>query len=143
MPAAKLTSAKKTATKTKTKAKSPRKPSVKISKPKTASGYKRSPAEEKFATYWDALYPDIDLHEEHKFLEDRKFRFDFANLESKIAIEINGGNWVGGRHTNALALEKEYEKFSLAAREGWRIFVLSPKMITAKWLRAIAEAIQT
>ena len=136
--------ASKTTTKTKTKkASSPRKKPLKIAKPKTSSVRKRSPAEQKFVDYWETLYPNIDLHEEHKFLKDRKFRFDFAHLPSKIAIEINGGNWIGGRHTNALALNKEYEKFNLAAMEGWRMFVLSPGMIGEEWLEAIAQAIQS
>lgn len=117
---------------------SPRKPSTKIdSEPFFSTG------ELKFKEHWEILYPNIDLYHNHKFLKNRKFKFDFAHITTKIAIEINGGNWIGGRHSNALALNSEYEKLNLAVINGWRVFVLSPEMICDEWLEAIAEAIQT
>ena len=39
------------------------------------------------------------LVEEHYFNPARKWRFDFAHLESRVAIELEGGIWSGGRHT--------------------------------------------
>lgn len=101
-----------------------------------------SAGEHKFIEYWETLYPDIDLYSEYKFLPDRKFRFDFASVESKVGIEINGGNWASGRHTHPKALQAEYEKLNLATLNGWRVFVLSPEMIDEKWLGAIAKTIK-
>ena len=138
----KTTKVKKTATVKAVKIKSPRKPSKASKSKSSASTPKHSSAERKFAETWLLLYPQIDLHSEHRFCPPRRFRFDFAHLDSKIAIEINGGNWGRGRHTNPLALNSEYEKLNLAVVHGWRVFVLSPEMITEKWLEAIASAIQ-
>lgn len=101
-----------------------------------------STAELKFIEYWETLYPDIDLHSEYRFLPPRRFRFDFASLESKVGIEINGGNWARGRHTNPKALLNEYEKLNLATLNGWRVFVLSPEMVNEEWLNAIAKTIK-
>ena len=36
---------------------------------------------------------------ELKFHPSRKFRFDYAWPEHRVAVEINGGAWSGGRHT--------------------------------------------
>lgn len=101
-----------------------------------------SSGESKFIEYWEFLYPDIDLYREYKFLPDRRFRFDFASVDSRVGIEINGGNWTRGRHTNPRALQSEYEKLNLATLNGWRVFVLSPEMIEEKWLNMIAATIQ-
>lgn len=101
-----------------------------------------STAELKFAELWDLLYPDIDLHTEYRFIPPHRFRFDFANLIAKVAIEINGGNWVHGRHTRASNLSDEYKKLNLATLNGWRVFVLSPEMINQDWLEKIASVIQ-
>jgi len=38
------------------------------------------------------------------------WRYDFFFPDSKLAVEINGGNWVQGRHTRADALQSEYRK---------------------------------
>jgi len=101
-----------------------------------------STSELKFIKYWETLYPDIDLHTEYRFTPPRRFRFDFASIDSKVAIEINGGNWIRGRHTRASNLSNEYEKLNLATLNGWRVFVLSPEMINEDWLAKIASCIK-
>ena len=98
--------------------------------------------EQQFIDLWLDLHPSLDLHSEYRFLPPRRFRFDFAAVEVKVAIEINGGNWGRGRHTNPKALINEYEKLSLAALHGWRVFLLSGEMVTEEWVNAIAEAIK-
>ena len=98
--------------------------------------------EEQFARLWLDLHPNIDLYSEYRFLPSRRFRFDFAETKTKIAIEIQGGNWGRGRHTNPKALINEYEKLSLAALHGWRVFLLSGEMVNEEWVNAIAEVIK-
>jgi hypothetical protein len=85
--------------------------------------------EQKFSQIWTKLYPDIDLHSEFKFCSPRRFRFDFAHIPSKTAIEIQGAIWTSGRHSRGSGLIKEYEKMNLAAFLGWKIFYLSTKTI--------------
>lgn len=64
---------------------------------------------------------------EYKFLEDRKFRFDFANIELKIAIEIEGGCWVGGWHNRGSGYIKDMEKYNLATVMGWKVLRYSTR----------------
>jgi very-short-patch-repair endonuclease len=86
--------------------------------------------EEKFLTLWEEFFPDISLEREMKLIEKRRFRVDFLEPKSKVCIEINGGNWVGGRHSRPAGLENEYEKNLLLATLGYQVICLSGKQIT-------------
>jgi very-short-patch-repair endonuclease len=65
---------------------------------------------------------------EHRFLDDRQFRFDWADLEHRIGYECDGGQWRGG-HMRGLAVENQYEKDRLAQLHGWRIFRFTNRQI--------------
>jgi hypothetical protein len=98
--------------------------------------------EQQFADLWLNLYPDIDLHSEYRFSPPRRYRWDFCHLESKIAIEIQGGVWMGkSGHSGGTGLVQDYEKLCLAAAKGWRVFLLADSMITDEYLGSIATAI--
>lgn len=100
-----------------------------------------SSLEQLFDSLWNLHYPEIDLETEVKLISGRRFRFDYVHLKSKTAIEVNGGNYINGRHTRGVALNSEYEKFNLAQIQGYQIFLLSGDMVTKNWLDAIAEHI--
>jgi len=95
-----------------------------------------------FLEVWKVINPDILLIAEYKFLAKRKFRFDFAHLSSKVAIELQGGIWSRGRHSGGAGQEKDFEKFNLAALDGWFVFQLSHAMITDEWLTSIGNKIR-
>lgn len=96
-----------------------------------------------FAENWVSRYPEIDLHSEYHFAKPRRYRFDFCNIEARIAIECQGGTYSRGRHTRGSALAKEYEKLNLAAQLGWRIFFLDTNMVNdLEIYRAIAQTIK-
>lgn len=57
----------------------------------------------------------------------RKWRFDHAWIDAKVALEIQGGLFRGGRHVRGAALLKEHEKLNAAAIAGWRLLYCSPK----------------
>ena len=59
--------------------------------------------------------------EEYKFHPDRRWRFDFAYPDKKIAIEIEGGVYSRGRHTRPIGFIKDCEKYNAATMLGWRI----------------------
>lgn len=96
-----------------------------------------SKLESKFHDLWRQLHPSIELIPEVKLIPQRRFRFDFVHLDSKVAIELNGGNFINGRHTRPVALNNEYEKLNLALLKGFRVFVLSSQMINENWLNKI------
>ena len=66
---------------------------------------------------------------EFRFCRDRKFRFDFAWPILRIAVEVQGGLWIIGRHNRPSAMDSEYEKLNLATLYGWRMFLFTPRMI--------------
>ena len=41
----------------------------------------------------------LDYHQEYIFAYPRKWRADFAFIEDRLLVEIEGGVWSGGRHT--------------------------------------------
>ncbi len=67
---------------------------------------------------------------EHKGIQERRFRFDCANPEMKIAIEIEGGIWMPkGAHNTGMAMSKDMEKYNLAVLEGWKVLRYSPETL--------------
>jgi hypothetical protein len=73
---------------------------------------------------------------------DRKFRFDLCWPDRKIYLEIDGGNYAGGRHTRPEALARDYEKRNLATILGWRGLWCEPKdRVTAEFIGLLACAL--
>ena len=66
---------------------------------------------------------------EFRFAPPRKFRFDFAWPAQKVACEVQGAVWAGGRHTRGGGAEADAEKLSLAAVAGWRVILVTGRHI--------------
>ena len=67
---------------------------------------------------------------EFPFCPGRRWRLDWAwPNHGKIAVEIQGAIFVGGRHVRGAALLKEYEKLNEAACRGWRIVFVTPQQV--------------
>ena len=67
--------------------------------------------------------------EEYRFLPDRRFRFDFAWPSHKIAVEIEGGTYAGGRHVTGPGFAKDCEKYNLATLNGWSVYRFTTQMV--------------
>lgn len=64
---------------------------------------------------------------QHVFHPQRDWRFDFAWVEKKIAVEVQGGIYIPFTgHNNGAAMERDYEKFNAATRFGWALFLFGP-----------------
>jgi len=108
-----------------------------------------SNAEIKFLQTWEVRRmeasrerpDDLKLEEEVRFHPVRRWRFDFAHPSTLVAIEIEGGTWVGGRHTRPAGFHKDCEKYNTAALNGWTVFRLTPQMITGDFIEAIQDHI--
>lgn len=59
---------------------------------------------------------------QHKFHPTRKWRFDFAWPDLKVACEIDGGIFSRGRHVNPRGFIADCEKSNAATQLGWRLF---------------------
>lgn len=64
---------------------------------------------------------EIDFIKEYKFHSKRKWRFDYALIDLKIAIEVEGGNFIQGRHNRGKGYEKDCEKYREAVILGWKL----------------------
>jgi len=64
---------------------------------------------------------------EYKFHPVRKWRFDFADPHGKVAVEIEGGAFSGGRHTRGAGFIADCEKYNAAILMGWRVFRFATK----------------
>lgn len=58
---------------------------------------------------------------EYRFDSRRRFKFDYANLRLKIAIEIEGGIYTGTGHAKTGRYLKDMEKYNMASINGWII----------------------
>lgn len=80
---------------------------------------------------------------EFKFHPTRRWRFDYALPEHKIALEVEGGVWTGGRHTSPKGFLGDMEKYNTATLMGWRVFRTTPQeLYSASTLAMLREAIE-
>ena len=75
-------------------------------------------------------YIGIEPIPEYKFHNSRKWRFDYAFPEQKVAVEIEGGIWTQGRHVRPYGYRADMEKYNAAAALGWKVFRFEPSKIT-------------
>lgn len=58
---------------------------------------------------------------EYRFHDTRKWRFDFAYPDKKLAIEVEGGVFVNGGHNRGVIYTQNCEKYNQAALLGWTV----------------------
>lgn len=58
---------------------------------------------------------------EYKFHPTRKWRFDFADIKNKIAVELEGGIWINGAHNRGAHYRSDTIKYNQATVLGWKI----------------------
>jgi very-short-patch-repair endonuclease len=68
---------------------------------------------------------------EYQFHPSRKWRFDYALPGVKLAIEFEGGVFIGGGHTRGVIYGQNCEKYNSAAMMGWRVLRFTAPMIRA------------
>lgn len=66
---------------------------------------------------------------EYRFHPVRRWRIDFAWVERKLALEVEGGVWVVGRHNHPVGFMRDIEKYNELAVMGWRLIRLMPSQI--------------
>ena len=92
-----------------------------------------------------ALFVQLGLPQplaEHRFHPIRRWRFDYAWPDHKIALEVEGGVWTGGRHTSSVGFIKDMEKYNAAACLGWRIIRCQPStLMKLATIETLKEAI--
>ena len=83
----------------------------------------------------------VECVKEHKFHPERRWRFDYAIPAHRIALEVEGGVWTGGRHTSPKGFLGDMEKYNTATLMGWRVFRCTPdSLYTSGTLNLIRTA---
>jgi very-short-patch-repair endonuclease len=62
---------------------------------------------------------------------NRKYRSDFAFVDNRLLVEVQGGTWVSGRHNRASAMAAEYERHNTLTLAGWRILYFTADQVHA------------
>ena len=68
----------------------------------------------------------IECVKEYRFHSTRKWRFDYAIPDYKVALEVEGGVWSGGRHIRAQGFLGDMEKYNTATLMGWKVLRTTP-----------------
>ncbi len=66
---------------------------------------------------------------ELRFHPKRKWRFDWAWPEYKLAVEQDGAVHTQGRHTRGTGFIKDMEKLNAAASMGWLVLRYTPDQV--------------
>ena len=87
-----------------------------------------STLERTFDTYWTTICGP-ELVAEHRFAPPRRWRTDRAHVGARVAIELEGGVWSGGRHTRGAGFEKDCEKYNALSADGWLLWRFTAGML--------------
>jgi len=88
--------------------------------------------EQAFLSLWGWLAPELPQPvREFRFSAPRRYRFDFAWPQQKVAVEIEGGVWTRGRHVRAAGYTADTDKYNLAVTLGWSVIrIVSTRLET-------------
>lgn len=66
---------------------------------------------------------------EWRFCAPRRWRFDWAWPEHLVAVEVEGGVFIRGRHSRGAGMLKDMEKYNRAALLGWKVLRVTPSQL--------------
>ena len=116
-------------------------------RPRTVSLLREPPAPEPPAvpvSRFERLLRSVGLPapvREHRFHPVRRWRFDYAWIEHKVALEVEGGVWTGGRHTRGAGFVGDMEKYNAATVAGWRVVRVVPGKICSSATVGMLESL--
>lgn len=76
---------------------------------------------------------------EYKFHPKRRWKFDFAFPHAMVAVEIEGGTYVRGRHVRPEGFRNDAIKYSEAAILGWKVIRGDSQMVRNGALLSLVE----
>ena len=69
---------------------------------------------------------------EFRFDPARRWRFDYAWVDARLALEVEGGVWTHGRHTRGAGFLADIEKYNRATILGWRLLRTTPDALLTR-----------
>lgn len=84
----------------------------------------------------------LTVVKEHRFNPRRKWRFDYAIPQYRVALEVEGGVFSQGRHVRPQGFLGDIEKYNTATLMGWKLLRTTPDaLLSAKTLQMLKCAI--
>lgn len=86
----------------------------------------------------DRIYPLVGLCRsaglpepipEYQFHKPRRWRFDYCWPLRMVAVEIEGGLWIQGRHSRGKGMLADMEKYNTATMLGYRVLRYAPDQL--------------
>lgn len=71
----------------------------------------------------------------------RRFSWDFAFVQERLLIEIQGGVWNGGAHGRPTGITRDMEKLNIATEHGWKVLQFDTKMVKSGEALNVTEQI--
>lgn len=69
----------------------------------------------------------------------RKYRADLAWPDERVLIEVDGGLYNGGRHSNGVGRENDMERDAISCALGWKLMRFSPRHVRSGWALAMTK----
>jgi len=82
---------------------------------------------------------------QYRFDSTRRWAFDLADPQTKVAVEIDGGEFSRGAHTRGKRIAADCEKRNEARLRGWIVFVLTGAQVRKapmQWAEKIARFVR-
>lgn len=75
-----------------------------------------------FGMLWARFHQDMEQPvAQYQFCPTRKWRCDWAFVESRLIVEIEGGLWTGGGHSRGSGVKRDIERSNWMAANDWRL----------------------
>lgn len=115
----------------------------KMTSPKAKSKAKAKEQARKLAELVEINLSELPEHEkEIMFHPERRWRFDYAWPDIKIALEVHGGVFTNGRHTRGKGFTEDKVKMNTAQLLGWIVIEATTAHVkNGQMLTWIKEAI--
>lgn len=95
-----------------------------------------------FARGFSLLAPEASTPvREYTFAPPRRWRFDFAWPEARVAVEVEGGTWDRGRHTRGAGYAGDCAKYNAAVLGGWRVLRFTSDMLYSDLKACVAQTV--
>lgn len=101
---------------------------------------KRSYLEERLAVFVQRSGLPAPVRE-LRFAPPRMWRLDFAWPDQSLAVEIEGGIFMQGRHSRGVDFTGDCEKYNVAALHGWTVLRFTVKQFESGDVFRVVEAV--
>lgn len=70
-------------------------------------------------------FRNVSYVKQYQAIKDRRYRCDFYLPKYKVIIEIEGGQWIQGRHQRGAGFKNDVEKYNLLILSGYKVLRLT------------------